>query len=1055
MKKWINKELIYLSLIILLIVCGTVVGFTHATGYINNTQHESFLSESVVSYKLIVNYDGINADGRDSTTDYIDHMDSNYFFVEDTVPEGLIFEGFNEVNEAYIYGRNRIDNSICGSVSYHSNNYTPDTYHYKGLTYNEESRKISFYASFPTAGCTLEIGYHVRMPSIDDPTTPQIELRRDFYNHFKVYRDNDIIVSNYAHVYEEEQNAPNIHNVHYVYTGDVPSDAPDIPGDEGYSAGSIAEVLENPQIYGYEFDGWTSSDVEISSNGKYTMPDRDITIYGNFTKKETHKVTCIFDGYVPKGAVPPQEQYFVVGDEIEMGFVFPIDNKVYYDGYSFKEWTSNDVEIQEITEGDGFVRRTFTMPDHDVVLIGTFAKKTVHIYIYYEPDLPSDLENTLPKDITYECGEEPPDLPDSLSDPLGRFFFQNWIEEHNVATRSGGTRTLHGYNGYSYDAMCEDRRIRGEWVPKIAETDIEVFKTITNDKGGFHAGETINYEIKVKTGNTAADDIFLEESLDGITYTPASNYVLEDDHLIRIPHMDAYSTLKIYASMTMPNNNENTITNTVRRIGATIPDDMHLSDKNKEASATVHRGANLTVCNVVDHPLNDKVFQFQVTGSGSFETWLNLKNGECKTVDIGVGGFSIYEIVPQEYSIDHISGLDTVNGRGGYLTIQEGDNKTVTFYNNLSQTGFLHGYGSVENKITSDQMPQLSPAQTSSIVFVSSYPTAPETQYMPDIKFAQTNTNYNVIELDERRVIDGSYMEPQGCSYYLCPYGRTRSGNSSITFNNEYRFLGWSTEPQDESHLRGYNFTTEEGKIIVNNQGVPTNLEFGDGDVVYLYAIYDYYHPNNKECAVAEITYYANDIVIHNSHEQVVVPSKAQTGPGYFNYNEFTDKSGLSNNLKANTVKYGYCNDDPDNTFEVIKGEYHEPIRKINNNIVLDATKPTDSQITPTFLINKPNARVSPNFLSINYTFGGWTYYNRDYTRTNNIGNGHYEYEFQIEPISPSSPRYPEWQRFGITNVTSIPAEIIRFAIYDRNQYIEYNYIKTNVYAWYSDPFAA
>ncbi|MBQ7294809.1 MAG: Ig-like domain-containing protein [Clostridia bacterium] len=73
------------------------------------------------------------------------------------------------------------------------------------------------------------------------------------------------------------------YNVYYVYTGEVPAEAPEVPATKAYKAGENILVSDAPQVQGYAFVGWTTQDV-VTTGGDFIMPEKDVTLYGYFKK---------------------------------------------------------------------------------------------------------------------------------------------------------------------------------------------------------------------------------------------------------------------------------------------------------------------------------------------------------------------------------------------------------------------------------------------------------------------------------------------------------------------------------------------------------------------------------------------------------------------------------------------------------------------------------------------------------------------------------------------------------------------------------------------------
>ena len=122
--------------------------------------------------------------------------------------------------------------------------------------------------------------------------------------------------------------------------------------------GSTITPEAEPTKEGYTFSGWS----EIPE----TMPDHDVTVTGTFTKNPTakYKLTYTVDG----------EEYKTC--EIEEGATITPEPAPTKEGYSFSGWS----EIPT------------TMPNHDVIVIGTFTKDPEKLDVnYVDLGLPSGL----------------------------------------------------------------------------------------------------------------------------------------------------------------------------------------------------------------------------------------------------------------------------------------------------------------------------------------------------------------------------------------------------------------------------------------------------------------------------------------------------------------------------------------------------------------------------------------------------------------------------------------------------------------------------------------
>ena len=103
---------------------------------------------------------------------------------------------------------------------------------------------------------------------------------------FSGWSTEDADITNGSFVIENDVNIvgswSKLYNVNYVYTGYVPEGAP-TPGSYSFKAGDGVTVDPVPFVDGYVFVGWTTEDV-AATDGMFTMPEKDVTLYGYFKK---------------------------------------------------------------------------------------------------------------------------------------------------------------------------------------------------------------------------------------------------------------------------------------------------------------------------------------------------------------------------------------------------------------------------------------------------------------------------------------------------------------------------------------------------------------------------------------------------------------------------------------------------------------------------------------------------------------------------------------------------------------------------------------------------
>lgn len=166
---------------------------------------------------------------------------------------------------------------------------------------------------------------------------------------------------------------PGEYNVTYVYTGDVPVNATALPATESVAEGEKVTTADLPEaVVGYDFAGWYV-------NGKLTetfiMPSEDVTVEGRWTKNGEYSVSYMYVGNdvgleIPANApaVPVDENGYLPGATVTAA------DKPVLDGYTFHGWYYNGVRY------DGELASQFTMPDHNVVMIGMWTKDVPGAY---------------------------------------------------------------------------------------------------------------------------------------------------------------------------------------------------------------------------------------------------------------------------------------------------------------------------------------------------------------------------------------------------------------------------------------------------------------------------------------------------------------------------------------------------------------------------------------------------------------------------------------------------------------------------------------------------
>ena len=118
--------------------------------------------------------------------------------------------------------------------------------------------------------------------------------------------------------------------------------------------GTLVTLAEAPHKNGYTVSGWTTVDIERLEGNSFTMPEYDVA-FNATSVPNRHTVKYYVDGdEIYSDSVVYGEIYTVRGIEVRIG-------------HTFSGWSSVDLAVGE-TNG------IFTIPDTDIIFIGSFAK---------------------------------------------------------------------------------------------------------------------------------------------------------------------------------------------------------------------------------------------------------------------------------------------------------------------------------------------------------------------------------------------------------------------------------------------------------------------------------------------------------------------------------------------------------------------------------------------------------------------------------------------------------------------------------------------------------
>ena len=350
---------------------------------------------------------------------------------------------------------------------------------------------------------------------------------------------------------------------------------------------------------------------------------------GNSTST-LYKVKYEYTGNVPSNAPTlPEENSYVEGAKVGVAANINIE------GYTFSGWSSDDVDINN---------ETFTMPNKDIVLKGSFNEKNKYKVTYkIDGDIPN--EYVIPIEKQYYEGQTV--NIDSLKegDIFSGYKFLGWstddvnisddgdfimgnknvtitgkfevikykveyrfydtvlpdnsdnylpetktykpgeiIKLENVVEPSG-YKFLGWYKEDNFTMPNSDVIIYGEWkkVYGLFEPKIEI--DIINKKDGYKVGDKVEYIITI-TNPEEFDikDVIVSENNKDVIYIENEHYIKETDDIVTIPIIKAGEKVYLYSNYIVKESDTGIINNEVEIIGALSDNNYELKDKEYKAN---------------------------------------------------------------------------------------------------------------------------------------------------------------------------------------------------------------------------------------------------------------------------------------------------------------------------------------------------------------------------------------------------------------------------------------------------------------------------------------
>lgn len=543
MKNKKKSSLILLAVIVLSVLLISI-SFSYAALIEENDVRVKENSE--LTYYIDVIYDGKDSSVVSSSDIATSSVYSDYIEVTDKIPEGLTFLGFVNSEDGGIGAVKRSDNSSCPG-------YVIDGIN--GLKYDEVTRTVSFRVKNLQAGCKITVGIITKLPSLEDKT------RMDFYNTAYGKENQFSAKSNTVHVFMGKEDTET-YTVSYEYTGDVPSNAPELPSVSSYPADTIVGVSQDVSVDGYSFSGWTTQDVEVV-DGLFTMPAKNIVFTGSFTEKEeqVEQVTYTISGDVPEGYKAPRDKSYSVGSDVKLDSLKPGD---VINGYRFLGWTSEDVELPSVSDDESTI---FTMPDHSVRFVGKFERISYKVtYQFQGSVIPPNAELLLPEEKSYY--------------PEDKVTVEPYPE-------AAGYKFLGWYSSDTFDMPEEDVVIYGEWALQTGTFSPSITKEIVDKKEYYHQGDVVIFKITVNnTADFPIRDVILQEKSEGMEFVVGDGYEVLNSKFVKIDSILANSSVSVESRYMVGEDIVKEVTNTVELTGA-VADNNYYLDTTKDYTASV------------------------------------------------------------------------------------------------------------------------------------------------------------------------------------------------------------------------------------------------------------------------------------------------------------------------------------------------------------------------------------------------------------------------------------------------------------------------------------
>lgn len=394
---------------------------------------------------------------------------------------------------------------------------------------------------------------------------------------------------------------------------------------------TVGIVTTTPSLSGK--DRMDFYNTAVARENDFSVNSNTVHVFMGKDKADLYSVSYSYTGTIPENApeVPPTVSY-------AGGATVGVANDPVIPGYTFTGWSTTDTTVDSDSN-------TFTMPEGDVVLKGSFTKKQTYKVSYtlsgiapegymvpreklysYNDDVnvdslkegdvvngykflgwtTTDIEITddifqMPEKnvelvgrfervsykVTYEFqGTNIPPNAEYLLPAEKSYYPGDEVKVANDPTATG-YKFLGWYSASTFEMPEDNVVIVGEWMIEAGTFSPVIDKVIRDKSDYYKKGEDVNFEITVRnTASYAIRDVLLEEELDGALFVAGDGYELLNEKYAKIITIPANGSVVVNAKYTAKDDFLKEYTNKVVLKGA-LADGNNNLDTTKDYEATV------------------------------------------------------------------------------------------------------------------------------------------------------------------------------------------------------------------------------------------------------------------------------------------------------------------------------------------------------------------------------------------------------------------------------------------------------------------------------------